>query len=66
VIEVDGYAFHSTPKPFGDDRRRTAYLAARNYQVFPLTWDDLHAGQEAAMQRLRSAREQRRDLFGLG
>ena len=65
IVEVDGYAFHSTPKRFVDDRRRTAYLAAHNFQVFPLTWDDLHEGAGEAMGRLRRARAERRALFGL-
>lgn len=63
VIEVDSYSFHSTPKRFVDDRRRMAYLASRNFQVFPLTWDDLHGGATKAMERLRRTRNQRRRLF---
>jgi very-short-patch-repair endonuclease len=65
VVEIDGLRFHNTPKRFVEDRSRMAYLASRNFQVFPLTWHDLHAGQEKAMKRLRSAREQRRVLFGV-
>jgi very-short-patch-repair endonuclease len=63
VVEIDSYMFHATPKKFVDDRRRTAYLASRNFQVFPLTWDDLHAGKEAAMRRLRTTRARRRALL---
>jgi very-short-patch-repair endonuclease len=63
VIEIDSYAYHSTPKRFVDDRRRMAYLASRSYQVFPLTWHDLHDGQDKAMRRLRATRRQRRALF---
>ena len=63
VVEIDSYTFHATPKKFVDDRRRMAYLASCNFQVFPLTWDDLHAGKEAAMRRLRTTRERRRALL---
>jgi very-short-patch-repair endonuclease len=64
IVEIDGARFHSTPKRFVDDRRRTAYLASRNFQVFPLTWDDLHSGAATAMGRLRQTREARRRLLG--
>jgi len=63
VLEVDSYAFHSTPKRFVDDRRRMAYFASRGYQVFPLTWHDLHGGHAEAMARLRATREERRILL---
>ena len=63
AVEVDGRRFHDTPKRFVEDRRRTAYLAARNIQVLPLTWHDLHGGQARAMQQLRQARAARRKLF---
>ena len=55
VVEVDGYRYHGTRKRFVSDRRRTAYLAARDYQVFPLTWDDLGPNAPRAMRDLRSA-----------
>ena len=63
IVEVDGMRDHNTPKRFVDDRRRMAYLASRGFQVFPLTWDDLHAGKAEAMTRLRRAREERRRLL---
>jgi very-short-patch-repair endonuclease len=63
VVEIDGLRYHNTPKRFVDDRRRTAYLASRNFQVFPLTWHDIHEGREEAMRRLRATREGRRVLL---
>jgi very-short-patch-repair endonuclease len=60
AVELDSRQFHDTPKRFQEDRRRTAYLAAEGVQVFPLTWQDLHGDQVAAMDRLRRAREARR------
>jgi very-short-patch-repair endonuclease len=38
VIEVDGYAFHSDPKSFENDRRRDAELVARGYTVVRLSF----------------------------
>lgn len=63
VVEVDGYRYHGTPKRFVDDRRRAAYLAARNLQVFPLTWQDFGARAARAMADLQAALEQRRALL---
>ena len=42
AVEVEGFRYHSTPRRFADDRRRTAYLAARGVLVFPITWEDLN------------------------
>jgi very-short-patch-repair endonuclease len=64
VVEVDGYAFHSTRKRFVHDRRRSAYLASRGFQLFPLTWDDLHGGRANAMDLLRRTLEERGRLLG--
>jgi very-short-patch-repair endonuclease len=61
AVEVDGYRYHSTPRRFVGDRRRTAYLAARGIQVFPLTWDDLHGDGERAMSDLRGTLAARRN-----
>lgn len=41
VIEVDGWAFHSTPEEFQNDRRRQNTIALLNYQVLRFTWLDL-------------------------
>ena len=65
AVEVDGYRYHGTPTRFVNDRRRTTYLAARNLQVFPLTWSDLHEGASIAMARLAATLTARRKLFGV-
>jgi very-short-patch-repair endonuclease len=65
IVEVDGYAYHSTRKRFVDDRRRMAYLASCRFQLFPLTWRDLHGGQAEAMGMLRRTLEERRRLLGV-
>ena len=63
AVEVDGYRYHATPKRFVDDRRRIAFLATRNIQVFPLTWVDVHGEVIDAMERLRRTLGERRKLF---
>ena len=63
AVEFDSVQFHDTPKRFVSDRRRTAYLAAQNIQVFPLTWYDVHGGRDEAMLRLRQALTARRRLL---
>jgi very-short-patch-repair endonuclease len=40
VVEIDGYAYHSSPQQFADDRRRDAALAAMGSQVLRFTWVD--------------------------
>jgi very-short-patch-repair endonuclease/predicted transcriptional regulator of viral defense system len=41
AIEVDGFAFHSSPKSFQDDRRRDAALIAAGLRVMRVTWQDI-------------------------
>lgn len=47
VIEVDGFAFHSSRKAFENDRLRDAELLRRGFRVMRITWhqlvDDRHA-----------------------
>ncbi len=40
VVEIDGYAYHSSPQQFADDRRRDAALAAMGFEVLRFTWVD--------------------------
>jgi very-short-patch-repair endonuclease len=65
IVEADGYRFHRPKKRFVEDRRRTAYLIGRGYEVFPLTWWDLTERPTVSMNNLRDAREARRRLLGL-
>jgi very-short-patch-repair endonuclease/predicted transcriptional regulator of viral defense system len=48
VVEVDGYAFHSTRGAFERDRRRDADLQAAGFRVLRLTWRQI-ADEPAAV-----------------
>lgn len=52
VVEVDGYAFHSSPRAFERDRRRDADLLARGYRTLRLTWRELTERPEAVAVRV--------------
>ena len=41
ALEVDGWAFHSTPDRFVRDRARKRALVADGWVVAEVTWDDL-------------------------
>jgi very-short-patch-repair endonuclease len=41
IVELDGYAFHSTHDAFHADRRRDRRLTAAGWRVVRLTWRDL-------------------------
>ncbi len=41
VVEVDGFAFHSSRRSFENDRRRDAWLAAGGMAVMRVTWQQL-------------------------
>ena len=41
VVEVDGYAFHSTREAFERDRRKDAELGAAGFRVRRVTWRQL-------------------------
>ena len=41
VLEVDGYAFHSSRRAFEHDRRKTLDLERAGYRVIRLTWRQL-------------------------
>jgi very-short-patch-repair endonuclease len=55
VVEVDGYAFHSSRAAFERDRRRDAELQARGYRVLRLSWRQLTAEPEASAALLAQA-----------
>ncbi len=38
VVEADGYAYHSSPRAFEEDRVRNNALTARGYRVLHWTW----------------------------
>jgi very-short-patch-repair endonuclease len=41
VVEVDGFAFHSSSQAFKRDRRRDAALLVKGVRVLRITWDQL-------------------------
>lgn len=55
VVEVDGFAFHSSRPAFERDRRRDADLVARGFRVLRITWRQIVEGPEALVARLAQA-----------
>jgi len=55
VVEVDGYAFHSSPAAFERDRLRDAELNAAGWGVMRITWRQLTGEPEAVVARLAAA-----------
>jgi very-short-patch-repair endonuclease len=49
IVEVDGYAYHSTRAAFERDRIRDAELQAAGYQVMRVTWRQLIETSEAVV-----------------
>lgn len=52
IVEVDGYAFHSSRTAFERDRLRDAELQAAGFRVMRVTWRQLAAEPEALLVRL--------------
>jgi very-short-patch-repair endonuclease len=52
VVEVDGFAFHSSQRRFESDRRRDARLAAGGMSVLRVTWRQVEQEPEAMLVRL--------------
>lgn len=52
VVEVDGFAFHSSRSAFERDRRRDSELSARGFQVLRVTWRQMSDEPEAVLVRL--------------
>jgi len=55
VVEVDGYAYHSSKRSFEQDRARDAQLAARGHTVIRVTWGQLGNQPEAVVARIAAA-----------
>jgi very-short-patch-repair endonuclease len=55
VLEIDGFAFHSTREAFERDRRRDAQLHAHGYRVMRVTWRQIVEEPEAVIARLAAA-----------
>ena len=55
VVEVDGWAYHTSPKAVDRDRRRDANLATAGYRVLRITWREIVHHPEALLVRLGRA-----------
>ncbi len=55
IVEIDGFAFHSTRAAFERDRARDAELQARGLRVMRVTWRQLVDEPEAVVARLARA-----------
>ncbi len=55
VVEVDGYAFHSSPAAFERDHRRDADLDDADFRVRRVTWRQLTETPDAVVRRIRRA-----------
>ena len=55
VVEVDGFAFHSSREAFERDRLRDAELQAHGFTVMRVTWRQLVDTPEALVARLAAA-----------
>ena len=62
MVEVDGFAFHSTRERFERDRRRDAELSARGFHVIRVTWQRITEEPEAVLVRVGQALAIRRLL----
>jgi very-short-patch-repair endonuclease len=55
VVEVDGFAYHSSARMFERDRRRDADLTAAGLRVMRVTWRQIVSEPEALVVRLAQA-----------
>lgn len=55
AIEVDGFAFHSGPSEFQNDRTRQNDIVTMNWQVLRFTWLDLTQSPERVIAVVRAA-----------
>lgn len=55
VVEIDGFAFHSSQRRFESDRRRDAVLAASGVRIIRVTWPQIVREPEALLVRLAQA-----------
>jgi very-short-patch-repair endonuclease len=55
IVEVDGFAWHSSRHAFERDRERDAELQAAGYRVLRVTWRQLTREPNAVIQRIARA-----------
>jgi very-short-patch-repair endonuclease len=61
IVEYDGFNTHSHRKAFHHDRRRNAWLAAKGWNVMPVTADQLKNEPLAVIARIAEALARRAD-----
>lgn len=54
VVEVDGYAFHRSPRQFARDRQRDFELLVTGYRVLRLTHDEVVRDPRSAVDKIRA------------
>lgn len=59
IVEVDGFAAHSSRDAFVKDRRRQNLLLGAGYLVLRFTWADLVERPDTVIQQIRAALAQR-------
>ena len=60
VVEIDGYAFHSSRHAFEHDRRRDQALTGEGWLVMRVTWRQLTGEREAVVAAITRALAERR------
>jgi very-short-patch-repair endonuclease len=55
IVEIDGFAFHSSPSAFERDRYRDGVLTAAGFRVMRVTWQQLTREPESLLVRLTKA-----------
>ena len=53
IVEVDGFAYHSTRQAFERDRAHDAALQAAGYRVVRCTWRQIHEPHAVVAQLAR-------------
>jgi very-short-patch-repair endonuclease len=54
IVELDGFAFHKSRRPFEEDRRRDAKLQIMGYRVLRITQWRLTHEPEAVLADIRA------------
>jgi very-short-patch-repair endonuclease len=54
IVELDGYAVHTTRRNFEDDRARDRARTAQGWRVVRITWSQLQHGSHALATELRA------------
>lgn len=62
AVEFDGFAFHSSPDQFANDRLRYDDLHAAGWSIVHVTWRELHANPHDVVRRIKRALARRPDF----